>query len=105
MKIVALAAISAFLFQQVNGCEQSSSTKATPKPNEPPIRRFEAVVTHGTSDVALDTKTGQLCRTWDWGYKNNPNAADLNMLPTCNSIFLDDQKTIVVTPDDMKKNQ
>lgn len=104
MKVAAVFALLALLIQQPIGCNQNAPKKSL-KPTEPPIRRFEPVVTHGTSDVALDTKTGQLCRTWDWAYKSNPTANDLNALPTCYSLFVSDQKIIVVTPDDMKKNQ
>ena len=49
------------------------------------------MTSHGSADVALDTKTGQLCRTWNWEYKNNPMATDLNELPTCYSIYQADQ--------------
>ncbi len=103
MKVAAIFAVMALLIQQPTGCNDNTA-KESPKPVEPPIRRFEPVVTHGTSDVALDTKTGQLCRTWEWVYKNNPTANDLNSLPTCYSLFISDEKTIIVTPDDMKKN-
>lgn len=105
MKVIAVFAMLIFLFQQPIGCNQQTAAKKDNSASEPPIRRFEPVVTHGSSDVALDTKTGQLCRTWEWQYKNDPTANDLNDLPTCYSIFLSDQKTIVVTPEDMKKNQ
>jgi hypothetical protein len=39
--------------------------------------------------VAVDTVTGQLCRTWDWNYTANPNAKSMNTIPTCLSIFQD----------------
>lgn len=89
MKVAALLALSAVLLQQPAGCDQGKQTPAeTAKPaHTPPIGRFEAVTTHGWADVALDTKTGQLRRTWDWEYKNNPSATDLNQLPTCYSIY------------------
>lgn len=101
MKAAAILVAVLFL-QQPDGCDEHQAPKETSQPKEPPIRRFEPVTSHGLIDVALDTKTGQLCRTWDWVYKNNPMAADLNDLPTCYSLFLADQKTIVVTPQDMK---
>ncbi|HEX4032704.1 MAG TPA: hypothetical protein VHX20_20255 [Terracidiphilus sp.] len=104
MKIASLLVVTFALIQQPTGCDQPTP-KETLKPAEPPIRRFEPVTSHGTSDVALDTKTGRLCRTWDWEYKNNPEANDLNDLPTCYSIFTSEQQSpIVVTPEDMKKN-
>jgi len=97
-----LTALMLFL-QKSDGCDSTQSQpKGAEQPKEPPIRRFEAVTSHGSSDVALDTKTGQLCRTWEWEYKNNPTANDINSLPTCYSIYLSEQKTIVVTPQDMK---
>jgi hypothetical protein len=102
MKVTALLATVFLVLQDPIGCDQKKPPKEAAQPKEPPIRRFEPVTSHGTSDVALDTKTGQLCRTWDWVYKNRPDAADLNDLPTCYSIYLAEQKTIVVTPEDMK---
>lgn len=94
MKFAALLALSAFLLQQPSGCDQHEQAPSEPaKPSQPLLRRFEAVATHGSADVALDTKTGQLCRTWDWAYKDNPSATDLNELPTCYSIYQADQKS------------
>lgn len=102
MKIAVVIAASVFIFQQANGCDEQKAPKEVSQREEPPIRRFEPVTSHGTSDVALDTKTGQLCRTWDWEYRNKSDVHDLNDLPTCYSIYIADQKTVIVTPSDMK---
>jgi hypothetical protein len=54
------------------GCEQlSQQVKPTPTPktqvvreNRVPVRRF--ILTRNSPDVAFDSQTGQLCRTWEW---------------------------------------
>jgi hypothetical protein len=89
MKI--LLPILALVLLQSDGCD-TQTKPSQPAQSERPMRRFEAVSTHGTADVALDTVTGQLCRTWDWGFKN-PSAvgtADIQNLPTCYSIYAAD---------------
>ena len=89
MKIVACLAFAALL--QTNGCDspQQSGKQEPAKPERPPIHRFENVSMPGSPGVALDTVTGQLCRTWDWVYKaaTNPNKGGLDDLPTCLSIY------------------
>jgi len=65
------------------GCESS-------KPVAAPIeRRFEGVSGVGEQGVALDTVTGQWCKTWDWSYKNDAMSGGLDTLPTCVSIYND----------------
>lgn len=81
--------VALLLLQQQSGCDQS------PKPVEkekrlPPIHRFENVSEHSESPgVALDTVTEQLCKTWDWSYKNTAMSGGLDTLPTCLRIFQD----------------
>jgi hypothetical protein len=70
-----------------------------PRPAQPPtkpqrhylpIHRFTNVPgRYNATDVALDTASGQLCRTWTWEYRTekNPNAGGLDTLPTCLSVF------------------
>ena len=86
MKSFAIAVAGLVLFQQAVGCDQ----KPAPKPTKIsyPIRRFDREAGM-PPDMALDTLTGQYCRTWDWSYKN-PTAvgsADVQTLPTCLELF------------------
>lgn len=58
------------------GCENPDSNHSQKKAAEPktksarpstqrqPLHRF--VLTRISADVAFDTQTGQICRTWDW---------------------------------------
>lgn len=86
MKVAALF-LASFLLQQANGCEEKApQTVAAPTPM-PPTHRFENVSGNGSPGIALDTLTGQWCRTWDWSYKAKPDADSLNTLPTCLSLF------------------
>jgi len=44
----------------------------------------------GEFDLALDTKTGQLCRTWDWEVPNalkGSNPESLTGLPLCITLY------------------
>ena len=52
----------------------------------PPIHRFENV-SNQSPGIALDTVTGQYCKTWEWTYKVNAMNGGLDTLPTCLSIF------------------
>jgi|SRR5579872_700617 len=49
-------------------------SKQEPKPAPPGLHRF--TLTHSTEDVAFDTQTGQICRTWDWVPVGGPMPAD-----------------------------
>lgn len=46
------------------GCERSSNAPASSF--QPAVQRFESFGTV-LPEVALDTRTGQLCKTWNWG--------------------------------------
>ena len=91
MKYIAAAAfLVAIIFQ--NSCD--SSQKKTPAPVKPmkatPLHRF--VLAQPLKDVAFDTQTGQLCRTWEWSIepsKANP-ATEIKVgqfAPTCLSVY------------------
>jgi hypothetical protein len=77
-----------------NGCDQSSKP-ASPAPQPVaktkhyPLHRFENVPSTQSPGIALDTVTGQFCRTWDWTYKIKTLNGGLDELPTCVSIFRD----------------
>ncbi len=73
------------------------SNKPTPQPPTVPNQRFVpigpptgvvvGVPWHG--HFALDTKTGQLCRTWDWELKDAKGKPQepWSELPTCMYLF------------------
>ena len=75
--------LAALMLQQSSGCDQP---KAAPIP-KPPLHRFENVFGLNGSGVALDTVTGQWCRTWEWSYKADSMSGGLDTLPLCYSIF------------------
>jgi hypothetical protein len=89
MKVIVSLAASLLLLQQTNGCDQPQQKPAEqPKPQRPPTHRFEAVPTVGAQGIALDTVTGQWCRTWDWMPRDPKAPVDgLNTIPTCFSLF------------------
>lgn len=57
--IIALMATGCDSPSQNNKLASKSSTQRSP------IRRFE-ITQRGAADVAFDTQTGQICRTWAW---------------------------------------
>jgi hypothetical protein len=84
MKIAAYL-LASFLFAMLStGCNEP--TPATPKRIQP-IHRFENVSTTGNLGVALDTATGQWCKTWGWVYKSDADSGGLDTLPTCISLY------------------
>jgi hypothetical protein len=97
MKISACIAASVLLLQQ-GGCYESkpSTPPAVVSPKPVYSQRFLPVPSPQTGMFgvpwtgyfALDTQTGQLCRTWDWGYiGNGKKVNDLDQLPTCLSLY------------------
>jgi hypothetical protein len=89
MKIIACLAASFLIFQQSNGCDETKPPDPPPPKPVPQINRFVPVSNHGSADVALDTVTGELCRTWEWEYRpaNNPAKGGLDLLPTCVTLY------------------
>jgi len=74
---------------------KAEASKQT-KPERPsPTRRFVLVEHH--SDIAFDTVTGQLCRTWDWSLLGPhpkadpsgtvPQRAEGELAPMCLSLY------------------
>lgn len=51
------------------------------------MNRFENVPNSGSPGIALDTVTGQWCRTWDWHDLKGNSKSDLGALPTCLSLY------------------
>lgn len=85
MKIASLLAISLF-FLQLDDCDQKPKPIAKER-HYAPIHRFEHVTIVGSPGVALDTVTGQWCKTWEWAYKNTSLNGGLDTLPTCLSVY------------------
>lgn len=104
MKVAACLALAFLVFQQSNGCDQRTD-KQTPQPSDPPVQRFVPVTSHGSADVALDTKTGALCRTWNWEYKNNPETHGLDDLVLCNDLYTYDLPNHGVKAEDLLKQK
>ena len=80
--------VDAFLLQQPNGCDQTKPA-ASALPQESvsyqrflPIPPQSGVIGLVYASVALDTKTGQLCKTYI------PEKGDLD-IPTCLSLSKD----------------
>ena len=88
---IAIFLVASIVLQQPSGCNDPKPDKSAeaPKPAlaKPPTHRFENVTNPPSPGLALDTTTGQYCRTWPWVYANKPNANDLNTLPTCLSLY------------------
>jgi hypothetical protein len=87
MKMIALLALAVFLHQ--NGCFSDPPPK-THSENRPQAsrecavnRRFTTANTMVRGDVAFDTCSGQLCRTWDWFNSNKHIENGYGSLPLC----------------------
>jgi hypothetical protein len=78
--------IALLLLQQASGCNEAPKS-AERAHRSPPIHRFENVSSPQSPGVALDTVTGQYCRTWEWTYKAEALSGGLDTLPTCLSVF------------------
>jgi hypothetical protein len=62
---------------------------ATPVVMKTPYQRFVPYSFSGATIYwALDTKTGQLCRTWEWAYKGKVQDPELSLQnrPTCSDL-------------------
>jgi hypothetical protein len=89
MKAAAGLFVLLLLFQQPDGCDQSPkpTPPAAKESRLPPLHRFENVSSPASPGIALDTVTGQYCKTWDWTYKTPSFNGGLDTVPTCLSIF------------------
>ena len=90
-------ALTAFLLADPSGCEQAKPEKPEKvkviKQNRVPVHRF--TITRD-SNVAFDTQTGQICRTWEWEPKGKQQFSDDGsaiprsfgeFAPTCLSVY------------------
>ncbi len=94
MKAVAGLSLLFLALLQSNGCKDS--TKAPSPTADPakerislPLHRFENVSSPSSPGIALDTVTGQYCKTWEWTYKAAAMNGGLDTVPTCLSVFRD----------------
>jgi hypothetical protein len=75
-----VAAPIAVLLLAQQGCDTNASDKKKvvsaekAKPPRPGLHRF--VLTRLGVDIAFDTQTGQLCRTWEWQLGGAPSKPD-----------------------------
>ena len=68
----------------------------------PNVQRF-VVVNNSTIPVgflALDTQTGRLCKTWDWGLQDSSplKSTGLDKLTTCRQMLSDDDLWLTSLP-------
>lgn len=92
MRLVAVSILALVLF----GCDAiNPPKKATEKKAaHTPTHRFSVISRFG-GDVAFDTQTGQLCRTWNWTLPNiKPDSTGRvdqiklgQLAPTCLSLY------------------
>jgi hypothetical protein len=87
MKVLVFAVATLAVAIQDVGCENKPAP-AKPTHVTLPVHRFDREA-NMPPDVALDTITGQYCKTWDWYYKNPAavGSADVQTLPTCLDLF------------------
>lgn len=99
-----------FFVLTVSGCDQLTTSANSSQPKKKvsvkrpvPVHRF--VQSTYNSDVAFDTQTGQICKTWAWtpiGQVAKPDPVTGNMpqralgefAPTCSSIYLNSPSQI-----------
>lgn len=85
-------ALAAFMFlSSSNGCDEiSDKSQPVPPPKQEahsrPIGRFEKLQNFRV-DVALDTQTGQLCRTWYWQSTDRAHPDSYEDLPVCVDLY------------------
>jgi hypothetical protein len=88
-----------------HGPSQTTPAIQTESPHPDMAHRFVLVEHH--TDVAFDTLTGQLCRTWDWsltGATNKPDPVTGNfpqrapgeLTPTCLSLYEQNPKVVII---------
>jgi hypothetical protein len=93
----------------IPGCPTNKPPQSpTPwRPASPPYQRFvpiTSVPASGFSDFALDTKTGQLCRTWKGQtLPKNERMEPLLSLPLCLDLYAEypDQPGAIVTKSEL----
>lgn len=92
-----LGILAVLLLLATVACDQlAKETETGPtRPTENrshPIGRFEKIQNFRV-DVALDTQTGQLCKTWEWQSTNRNSPDPYENLPTCAFLYGNFQTT------------
>jgi hypothetical protein len=81
--------ISLVMLLAVAGCD--APVPAVPDPpaaeKQPTPHRFVNIGGMGQTGVALDTTTGQWCKTWVWAYTVPSQQGGLDTLPLCVSLL------------------
>ena len=104
------------------GCDQLTNppspqtTKVAPQKStggdREPVHRF--VLAQHDYDVAFDTQTGQICRTWDWQVAGKPPSIESGVVPqrqfgelapTCLSLYLQYRSTGTSQAESTSDNQ
>ncbi len=84
LKLATIAAGGLLFFFQKD-CQESKPAVPMTKVHYP-VHRFEKTEPNSPG-IALDTVTGQFCRTWDWKFVGKPNDNGISTLPTCIELF------------------
>jgi hypothetical protein len=88
MRAAGFIATLLIAFQQFSGCDATPKSAVPEKEVRlPPAHRFVNVTSPNSPGIALDTVTGQYCKTWDWSYKVATMNGGLDTVPTCLAIF------------------
>ncbi len=91
MKVAAVLIASLIALMQTNGCDEPTKpvtpNSTAKEPRLPPLHRFVNVSSPASPGIALDTVTGQYCRTWEWSYKVASMNGGLDTVPTCLRVF------------------
>lgn len=92
MKMIALLALAIFI--QQDGCSPDPAPQ--PQSATRPVPTRECAATHRFTsldvnpmvrgDVAFDTCTGKLCKTWDWVSTNKGIQGGYGSLPFCSDL-------------------
>jgi hypothetical protein len=84
------------------GCDVAPTTPATP--HTAPSGRFQAINTpiFGAMDYAMDTKTGLLCKTYDFNAFQQPKKGDtLGLIPNCVDLYTNEKAQVQKAQNDM----
>lgn len=87
MKVAACALALVLILDDPIGCDKPAAKPPEQAKHYPPTHRFENVSNPQSPGIALDTVTGQYCKTWEWTYKMSAMNGGLDTVPTCFSIF------------------
>lgn len=87
MKRIVCESLLLLVLVPATGCMQPSTAAPAAKTHHAPLHRFEHLSLAGQAGVALDSVTGQWCKTWEWTYRSDKMNGSLDTLPTCLSLY------------------